>query len=139
MTALLIRTGNPAALPLDLLLSAIPSLPRPSLERLTARMIEVLDTMDGDPDLELNGDELDGSLGEDDFHNASTTPWTGPGCPISDPGGDTLDEHGECPSDDGTPLLQPRPIYGPDQSTGPINHEDGYREWQRQPGAYVCS
>ncbi len=88
MTAVLIRTGNPAALPLDLLLSAIPSLPRPALERLTARMIEALDTMDGDTDVEANGDELDGSLGEDDFHGHGTTPWTGPGCPVSDPGED---------------------------------------------------
>jgi hypothetical protein len=50
-------------------------------------MIDHLDEMDGDPDLEANGDELDGSLGEDDFcdHNAD---WLGhPGCPLSDPGG----------------------------------------------------
>ena len=41
--------------------------------------------MDGDPDVELNGDELDGTRGEDDFcdHNAN---WLGqPGCPVSDP------------------------------------------------------
>ncbi len=40
------------ALPLEAMLSAIPSLPRPILARLTARMIDRLDEIDGDPDLE---------------------------------------------------------------------------------------
>jgi hypothetical protein len=40
------------SVPLDLLLSAIPSLPRPILSRLTARLIEQMDALDGDPDLE---------------------------------------------------------------------------------------
>ena len=34
------------------MLSAIPSLPRPILARLTARLIDRLDEIDGDPDLE---------------------------------------------------------------------------------------
>ncbi|WP_324748799.1 hypothetical protein SH591_08760 [Sphingomonas sp. LY54] len=38
--------------PLDALLAAIPSLPRPVLARLVARSIERMDEMDGDPDLE---------------------------------------------------------------------------------------
>lgn len=42
--------------PLDALLAALPSLPRPILARLTARMIERLDEIDGDPDLEEPGD-----------------------------------------------------------------------------------
>lgn len=40
------------ALPLDALLGAIPSLPRPLLSRLTERLIERLDEMDPNPDLE---------------------------------------------------------------------------------------
>jgi hypothetical protein len=38
--------------PLDILLSAIPGLPRPLLDRLVARMIEHLDAIDGDADHE---------------------------------------------------------------------------------------
>mgnify|MGYP004500130161 CR=1 FL=1 len=71
---------------LDQLLAAIPSLPRPVLSRLTTRLIDHMDAIDGDADLELNGDEFDGSLGEDDFHEQSAD-WLGyPGCPLSDPG-----------------------------------------------------
>lgn len=71
------------------LLCAIPSLPRPILSRLVARMIERLDELDGDTDLEPNGDELDGtgSPEEDWRHFTPPTPeWGAAGCPISDPG-----------------------------------------------------
>ncbi len=77
--------------PLDVLLSVIPSLPRPLLARLTARLIDRMDEIDPDPDVEANGDEQDGTYAEDDFgtHGADI----GAGCPISDPGGgDVLDE-----------------------------------------------
>lgn len=43
-----------------------------------------LDRMDGDCDVELNGDEEDGTKAEDDFclHNVS---WSaGAGCPLAD-------------------------------------------------------
>jgi phage terminase Nu1 subunit (DNA packaging protein) len=91
VTALLVRYGRPETLPLDLLLSSIPSLPRRALDRLAQRAIDRLDELDGDPDVEANGDELDGSLGEDDFHSHNVTPWAGPGCPIADPGGCQID------------------------------------------------
>ena len=45
------------AAPLDLILSALPTLPRPILSRLVARAIERLDEIDGDPDLEGAHDE----------------------------------------------------------------------------------
>jgi hypothetical protein len=49
--------GGASALPdLPAMLAAIPSLPRPILARLTARLIEYLDEIDGDPDLEDEGD-----------------------------------------------------------------------------------
>ncbi len=38
--------------PLDALLAVLPSMPRPILTRLTARLIERLDELDGDEDLE---------------------------------------------------------------------------------------
>lgn len=47
-------------------------------------LIARLDRLDGDPDVEANGDEADGSFAEDEsFYFAGTMP----GCPISDPGG----------------------------------------------------
>lgn len=47
---------RPAPQPLDALLAVLPSMPRPILTRLTARLIERLDELDGDPDLEETGD-----------------------------------------------------------------------------------
>ncbi len=59
MTALLIYPGRAAVLPIEAILSAIPQLPRPALNRLVARMIDRLDDMDGDPDLEPDADDED--------------------------------------------------------------------------------
>jgi hypothetical protein len=49
-----IQGGTQASptVPLDLLLGVLPSLPRPMLARLTMRLIDHLDEIDGDPDLE---------------------------------------------------------------------------------------
>lgn len=52
MSALSIRYGSSTTLPLDVLLSMIPSLPRAALSRLTERAIDRMDEMDGDPDSE---------------------------------------------------------------------------------------
>lgn len=60
-----------------------PAAPRAAVEALIEAAILALDTLDGDPDFEFNGDELDGTAGEDDFVDHG---WSGPGCPISDPG-----------------------------------------------------
>lgn len=46
-------------LPIEAVLSAIPQLPRPALNRLVARMIDRLDEMDGDLDLEPDADDED--------------------------------------------------------------------------------
>ncbi len=59
MTALLIYPGHAAVLPIEAVLSAIPQLPRPALNRLVARMIDRLDDMDGDHDLEPDADDED--------------------------------------------------------------------------------
>ncbi|MCW6529730.1 hypothetical protein NED98_05680 [Sphingomonas sp. MMSM20] len=74
---------------------------RRAIEDEIERLIGLLDLVDGDCDL------------EDD-----------------DPAGDPLDEHGEAPSHDGYELVATRPVYGLDQSLGPINYreaERGYR------------
>nr|WP_047170082.1 hypothetical protein [Sphingomonas sp. Y57] len=66
---------------------------RDNIEIAIEALIERLDAFDGDPDVEENGDELDGSSqAEDEFVILGGD--RGAGCPISDPGGDPLD-HGE--------------------------------------------
>lgn len=69
---------------LEGMLAVIPSMPRPALARLVQQAIDRMDDIDADADLELSGDEFDGSLGEDDFccHDAGSAP--GPGCSLSD-------------------------------------------------------
>ncbi|WP_188061991.1 hypothetical protein [Sphingobium sp. KCTC 72723] len=53
-----------------------------------------MDDIDADADLEMSGDEFDGSLGEDDFccHDAGSAP--GPGCSLSDAAEDEDEEIG---------------------------------------------
>lgn len=82
-------------LPPAAVFALIPSLPRCELARLTTRMIDRMDEIDGADGLELNGDELDGHLGEDEFlHQAAN--WLGyPGCPIADPAEDGHDREAE--------------------------------------------
>ena len=83
--------GGASALPI--LLATLPSLPRPILARLTARMIDRMDELDGDDDLEVDD-------AEDAFtdHAVCGSILRGPGCPIADPdigvddGGELTDE-----------------------------------------------
>lgn len=83
----IMERGAAARLPLDLALDIIPSLPRPVLARMVARMIERLDQIDGDADLEPNGDEQDHSGGEDDRdRSCERIRGLGPGCPLADDG-----------------------------------------------------
>lgn len=94
---------------------------RPQLEAFVSVAIDLLDAMDGDLDLGPNGDELDGSGGEDDFWPHSSN-WLGePGCPLSDP--DTAVDDYRC--DDIDQDLEPEePLvgdYGLDQSRGPLD------------------
>ena len=87
MRAGVVQKGAAAKLPLDLILDAIPSLPRPLLARMVQRMIDRIDEMDGDTDVEANGDEGDHSNSEDDCCPiwASGTEL-GAGCPYADAG-----------------------------------------------------
>jgi len=87
--------GRATALPLEAVLAAIPSYPRPVIERLVMRLIERLDEQDGDTDIEPNCDELDGNCSEDDFMDHGQRWLMHPGCPISDPGEDSNDREGE--------------------------------------------
>ena len=59
---------------------------RAQIEAFIEVAIRLVDLADGDSDVELNGDELDGINSEDDFMDHSH--WQlAPGCPIADPGG----------------------------------------------------
>lgn len=78
---------------LEGMLAVIPSMPRPALARLVQRAIDRMDDLDSDPDLEANGDELDGGKGEDEVLVLSAMQLRldrhqGAGCPVADPGGD---------------------------------------------------
>jgi hypothetical protein len=57
--------GGTASPSLDVVLAVIPALPAPLLARMVEHAIERLDQLDGDPDVEANGDELDGCPEED--------------------------------------------------------------------------
>jgi hypothetical protein len=61
-----IDAGSASALPLNLLAQVIPMLTRNELARLTERLINRLDLIDGDPDSEDDGDEMDGTAAEDE-------------------------------------------------------------------------
>ena len=61
-------------------------IPRPAIEHAVSVLIDHLDECDGDPDLESDGDELDGTCAEDEAGaELYARPWSGPGCEISDP------------------------------------------------------
>lgn len=80
--------GRGSALPpLALLSQALPRLTRSELEGVVELLIDRLDEVDGDADIEPDGDELDGTGGDDDFGQHGN--WLlGPGCPYADPGED---------------------------------------------------
>lgn len=91
---------------------------RAAFESFISIAIELADTLDGDSDVEFNGDESDHGLGEDDFcpHGDG---YPTPGCPISDPD-EAVDDR---PCDDVVdPDLEidhfdaPAPTFGIDQA-----------------------
>lgn len=115
---------------------------RDEIEIAVDLLIERLDARDGDPDLEADGDELDGSPSEDEFMHHG---HDGPGCPIADidrcPAGDDMVRSGGVMSlawghtvDEGPGDRDDAegdysgcfPIFGIDQTAGPLN------AWGRQ-------
>lgn len=77
--------GGAQPLPIALIGQAVPKLTRNELEALTERLLIALDQIEGDSDLEPNGDELDGNTAEDDFLDHSYRFRAEPGCPVADP------------------------------------------------------
>ena len=98
------------------LFAAIPSLPRAELSRLTDRLIDRMDELDGDPDLEP---ETDIDHANDDgcgpVHKHGKTFW------------------GAAEDDEGRKYV---PIYGVDQSAGPVKDRQGKFRWYAQETAY---
>lgn len=116
------------------LLAVIPSLPRATLARLTEAMIDRMDEIDGDTELELNGDEMDGDNSEDEFldrYDGLSLPGVPEDAEDDDPAGDPLDERGEFEDWRPDGVAVDRPRYGEDQSTGPLNELEAYRNWHR--------
>lgn len=84
------------------------SLHTTDLKAIAATAIDLLDARAGDCDL------------EDD-----------------DPAGDPLDELGEHPADDATPISAIKAVYGADQSAGPINVRAAYQAHQAKERGLV--
>jgi hypothetical protein len=61
-----VNLGRASALPLSAVLGAIPSYPRPVIERLVARLIEQLDDSEGDLDLEPDDPAEDNADAEEE-------------------------------------------------------------------------
>jgi hypothetical protein len=75
-------------------------LDRRTLETLAEVIVALLDIAEPEPDVEPNGDELDGNGSEDDFMLHYTD--DAGGCPLSDPGGgDVVDEPHDIEAEDG--------------------------------------
>ena len=70
-----IKSGGATALPLALIGQAIPMLSRHELESLTERLIDRLDELQGDVDLEDNGDQEGIDEREEEPAEASEGDW----------------------------------------------------------------
>jgi hypothetical protein len=120
---------------------------RRELEGFIAVAIDLLDTMAGDPEAEEDDDP--GQCDEDELNTDLSRAFSGePGCPISDPDMGAEDyacdpEEDQCTAgddgcgpvlvhghvhwgagEDGANLL-PKPVYGIDQTKGPIDYRGG--------------
>lgn len=99
----------------------VANLPRNAMHDMIELLIHRLDLEDADPDLE-----------ENDLEDSFVLSWyasngNGAGCPISDAGGGAVDEEPEQVNEDGyDAVLRLPPIYGIDQTKGPINEVAAY-------------
>lgn len=92
---------------------------REAIEAEIERLIGMLDLIDGDPDLELCGDETDGVGAEDEECAWLALFGRGAGCEVSDEGGEPQ-------------IYKVRPQYGLDQDAGPINHHEAKVAYHRE-------
>ncbi len=104
---------------------------RENMELAIETLIERLDAADGDPELEADGDLLDGCRSEDDFGDfpaGLNGEWFGPGCPISDPGEPIGDEEDHNFTEDD--FCEHYGSYGPGCPVSDPGGFDGYHEQQ---------
>lgn len=110
--------GSASALPLALIAQAIPRLSRHDLEALTERLIDYLDNQDGDPDSE--DDDPDSSVEDGAFDPEEDR------CLAGDDGCGPFAQHGVVHwGAEDSALRLPKPIYGSDQTKGPIGYQGG--------------
>lgn len=132
MGAQLVQGGG-RPLPIALIGQAVPKLTRHELEALTERLIIALDELDGDLDVEPNGDERDGSAAEDDYGSSCNTgECAAAGCPIGDP--DCAVDDQPCDEDydqEHDYRTAPPMIYGDDQRRVMANTQVGVTEQYR--------
>ena len=76
--------------PMPAVMRTLAQFDRLSLEGFISVAIGLLDVVDGDPDVEPNGDETDHSHSEECFIEYG--PCYAPGCPVADPGGCTAED-----------------------------------------------
>jgi hypothetical protein len=108
----------------------LPKYPLPGRDAIASAietLLAVMDAIDGDPDVELNGDELDGTNAEDerpdDDKGLPRRPSDGgslygPGCVISDPDCAADDIPCDEPHQDQEEDYRAIPLYGIDQARG---------------------
>ncbi|NIJ07608.1 hypothetical protein FHS31_001204 [Sphingomonas vulcanisoli] len=99
-------------------------------------MIDRLDHLNGDPDLELNGDELDGNNEEDVFglKVPKSGVWVHPGCPFADPD-IGQDDNGEAVNEDGeAEVAWLMPDYGQSQDSEPFNAGEAAKHYHHTRG-----
>ena len=110
--------------------SAFSPASRAAIEAEIERLIELLDLADGDPDLE------DATGMEDDFsltaYALAFTEGRGPGCVVSDAGGGNVEDEPQMGR--GQDYYSLLPAYGIDQTMGPINEVEAYRQHRREMG-----
>lgn len=93
-------TLSPDMAPAAPLMRLLSRFDRDKVEAFAEISVAFLDFVDGDPDVELNGDEFDGSMGEDDFcPQDALLSQLGSGCPLSDPD-EAVDDRG-CDPEEG--------------------------------------
>jgi len=80
-------TLPPHFAPMPAVMRTLAQFDRTSLEGFISVAIGLLDVLDGDQDIELNGDEQDGDLHAEDAFESFSSIGAVAGCPISDPGG----------------------------------------------------
>ena len=122
--------GGASGLPSAALLeSAIRRLSRDALADLCEQLIDRLDTIDGDSDIEPNGDELDGTGAEDDYQTGCEVAGPFPGCPISDPSEDGDSDYCEASDDRGS--SGPNALFRGFVSHKQLDFEDDCERWHQ--------